>query len=573
MESRNHLNKRGVIRIALKVGIILKKNNMKKFFVLLLLFFVSSINIFSQSSVKSDLLFQRTYNRNSISFLILQHDDDFDKYILDCFKSESFEKYNLNKLPFETINTKLSRSAKMVDKVKIIEEFLNKNNVGKLIIESWFERSEDGILSMKKIKERGVYNASDYQTAVAEKSTRGDAMLMDAGESLIERSYIVVFDLRNISKSISKAGILTWSGDVETYLFSVAFDESIKKQVWDCWIDENNIKNLSQTQISKMKKDFDIIPFEVNCEDKISAKIAKNTNVGMLNFFSTFIILLAEVASGDSNKDYSISYSGNGVFEFYTFMENALKSAMESIEKKRPDFKVKTAISEINPIRAKIGQKEGLKSKQMYEAYEGKYNEKTDEVESKYIGTLRATNIANNSDSISGKSLTSEFVTVFQKKTIEPNMFIQQKNDKQISWFFDGAFSGNYISSNNVYNLGMQNLNFMTTKSFSGSLLIDLSIMNNFVWEAEEINYSSFYIRMGYIFGINAFHPNFKFSPFLNLGAGLTSGVIDYTISYGAKAGYTIFAPLQVYFKMEKISNGYWKKIPTFFGLGIQYSY
>ncbi len=549
-----------------------------------LLFNLLIINIYCQV-IKSDDMFNRIYNRNSVTFIMLAHGDKYDSFILNNFLKEKFSKYNQNLVDFNVINTTLDRNASQKEKEKMITETLIKEKIAQKVVSVWFNRDDAGFMNMEKVKERGLYNATEYQSLIAEKSHRSFDILKDAGEDLLNKSFVIVFDVSNISQFVSKAGILTWDGMIETYLYSIPFENETKIEFWDkCWLTEADKPNLNEEEISKKIENFENFNFKLKSEFQTKTPVAKNTSLTMINAFTTFSIAMTE----NSNNPTNIRYTGDGVAEFNNFMQYAYQTGMQAIEKFRPDFIVKTAINSVKPVAAKIGEKEGLKRRQRYDVYVGSYNEKKDIVESKYVGTVRAAKIAKNTDISTGKSMKSEFATIYQKQKIQPYMTIQQKNDKQISLYAD------YISSpgNGIFSFGMENLNFITKNSFSGSLLMDLVLSSNkgdyYKGIYDEYIYMenfSFLVRLGYSLGINLFHPNLKLSTFLNGGFGACSyshltytgywetySYIDATYSYGLKLGFNFTNSIQLYCKLEKFSTSWATNIPLCSGIGLKYS-
>ena len=54
---------------------------------------------------------------------------------------------------------------------------------------------------MELVKERGLYNATEFDRQLAKHSARGMALLQDAGEDLIGNTFVIVNDIRYIDKS------------------------------------------------------------------------------------------------------------------------------------------------------------------------------------------------------------------------------------------------------------------------------------------------------------------------------------------------------------------------------------
>ncbi len=81
-----------------------------------------------------------------------------------------------------------------------ISDYLQKNQVAKAMIAKWFNRNENGTFNMDLISERGTYNASEMDVNIAKSSKRGFALLSDAGEELINNTFIIVSDFDYVNK-------------------------------------------------------------------------------------------------------------------------------------------------------------------------------------------------------------------------------------------------------------------------------------------------------------------------------------------------------------------------------------
>ena len=78
----------------------------------------------------------------------------------------------MNKLHFNSLDANFSRDYPqgMIVKSTKIEDFLNSNDVAKKIISYWVERDKNGYMSMDRIAERGLYNATDNDVNISKSS-------------------------------------------------------------------------------------------------------------------------------------------------------------------------------------------------------------------------------------------------------------------------------------------------------------------------------------------------------------------------------------------------------------------
>lgn len=145
------------------------------------------------------------YRRSSIYSLLINHvDQQFASEIKDAFVQipvpDKFNDHNLS-VKVLTLDKKLD-NAKSDKENPAITEFLNNNKVASRLVGRWFNRdSYTGVCDMELVKERGLYNASEFDRQLALHSARGLAMLQDAGEDLIGNTFVLVNDIRYVDKN------------------------------------------------------------------------------------------------------------------------------------------------------------------------------------------------------------------------------------------------------------------------------------------------------------------------------------------------------------------------------------
>ena len=89
----------------------------------------------------------------------------------------------------ETTNSEYAASA-----YKFLQQ-----NMAKQLFGRWF-RTQDSSFSMNLVQERGMYDASAIDIENAKNSARGMALLADAGEELINNTFVVVTRFHYLSK-------------------------------------------------------------------------------------------------------------------------------------------------------------------------------------------------------------------------------------------------------------------------------------------------------------------------------------------------------------------------------------
>jgi hypothetical protein len=152
------------------------------------------------------------YRRSSLYSMMINHEGrEFGDEIKDVFlKIPVPDKYNNHDLSVKVIYT----SEKKLDKNhEEIDEFIRNNGIASRMVGRWFNRDYmTGICDVELVKERGLYNASELDKALASKTQRGNALLEDAGEDLIGNTFLIVNDIRYIDRS---KGSSVWGGIVK----------------------------------------------------------------------------------------------------------------------------------------------------------------------------------------------------------------------------------------------------------------------------------------------------------------------------------------------------------------------
>lgn len=141
------------------------------------------------------------YNRSSLYVLSMLHDGTsmYQNIFKTMIRMTPPDRYNDHNLSLRVINS--YGKAKDEEAQQQITKFLETNKVAQRLVSKWFDRNKaDGSFDMDLIKERGNYNASVEDVAIALRTTRGKAMLEDAGEQLIGNTFIIVNDISYVNK-------------------------------------------------------------------------------------------------------------------------------------------------------------------------------------------------------------------------------------------------------------------------------------------------------------------------------------------------------------------------------------
>lgn len=239
-----------------------------------------------------------------------------------------------------------------------ISQFFVEKEVAKQMVAKWFNRQEDGSFDMSLIHDRGSYNASEMEAAIAAGSIRGMASLKDAGEELIKNTFVVVNRMRfvenepvarltrdiayiaasqipsdigrtlaetaaDIAYAATKDGYSVWT---ISYLFQLEWNDDIANQFYgEMWVDKSNIDSAKVAMFDE-------------------TDIFKMNYVGFQKAKSVVLI-----SAGKSERKIIDQATVRNVDKVYT-----------KLQKSYDVFKTKTPIMKTEPVFAKIGMKEGV---------------------------------------------------------------------------------------------------------------------------------------------------------------------------------------------------------------------
>ena len=374
---------------------------MKKKFYLGIMLLAAFTSLSGQKKVET---VAATYDRSSLTLILLDHPEVANGSKLTGGIGNVLipDKYFDNKTDLKSVNAPFA--AGFIGVVtNSVKDLLNQEKVGNKIISYWYARQPDGTMSADRFLERGMYNATDADVLKAKGTKRGVEALKDYGDKLIGKSYVVAIDYYNL-KEINDAALRGWSADVKIYLYKVIFNEEIQAKLYnDLWIYQEDAPAIKATK----KSAFDQMNFD-------------------LEYVSQAYTSVSETESKTNNSKIIVPKTNDELFAI--LMQKGLDDCMYNMEKNIEDLRVKTALYETRPLKAKIGKKEGLAVDHRYFVYEYVYNEKLNSSVAVRRSVIRAKKVADNRNVATGSSEMSTFYQIAGGH-LEPGFTLQQRND------------------------------------------------------------------------------------------------------------------------------------------------
>lgn len=170
----------------------------KTFFSVLIVTLISGTIEMNAEDNSSPIEDFENYHRSSMSMITVVHPaDSFCNEIKQAVLEMPFpEKYDKHELGFTFIEGTPNADRK-ADLTTQINAFLQQEQVAKKMVASWFGFDGKGF-NLDLIRERGQYDASVEDAQMALQTVRGKAMLDDAGEELLGKTFFLVNDISYI---------------------------------------------------------------------------------------------------------------------------------------------------------------------------------------------------------------------------------------------------------------------------------------------------------------------------------------------------------------------------------------
>ena len=328
------------------------------------------------------------YRRSSIcSFLISRADQSmYDKIQEKYLEIPTPDQYNNHDLSIRILN--VDKKGNYADS---ISQWLDDNRIASRLVAKWFDRDIfTGQCDMALVQQRGLYNATVFDKELAARSSRGQAMLADAGEELIGNTFVLVHEAhyidnakrsQNVSTGLKIFGALAGGiigvdvsdlfdslGDLAATFkgFRVKFHTSLYQLVWD---DET---------AAAFYKDM----YAMNPDDEGKRK-AFEENRGRFK-----LKFIGDVeSSGSQNSFLGISEEHPDIM-IRKACQRAIDDNVRDLQHNFEVFRVKSPVTEVNgkEVKVPIGLKEGVNEDSEYEVLEA--NEKDGRIEYKRIGTI-----------------------------------------------------------------------------------------------------------------------------------------------------------------------------------------
>lgn len=315
------------------------------------------------------------YRRSSIYSVLVNHtDQQFASEIKEAFLQIPVpDKFNDHDLSVKVLNLDKKLSGASSEKENpIITEFLDNNKVASRLVGRWFNRDFfTGQCNMELVKERGLYNATEFDKQLASRSARGMAMLQDAGEDLIGNTFVLVNDIRYVDKNKgakNASSILKIFGSIAAAATGTNIDDLT-----------DNIGDMVET-IKGFKVKINTFLYKLEWSDDIATQFYQD-QYGVLpdptkkaNFDAARgnykLKYVGKVESSGGTTSFLGINEDQPVVMVRKACQRAIDENVVDLQRNYEEFRTKSPLVSVEPITAYVGMKEGVTSKSKFEVLE-----------------------------------------------------------------------------------------------------------------------------------------------------------------------------------------------------------
>ena len=315
------------------------------------------------------------YRRSSIYSVLVNHtDQQFASEIKEAFLQIPVpDKFNDHNLSVKVLNLDKKLSGASSEKENpLITEFLNNNKVASRLVGRWFNRDFfTGQCNMELVKERGLYNATEFDKQLASRSARGMAMLQDAGEDLIGNTFVLVNDIRYVDKNKgakTASSILKVFGSIAAAYTGTNIDDLT-----------DNIGDMVET-IKGFKVKINTFLYKLEWSDDIATQFYQdqygavpdptkkaNFDAARGNYKLKYV---GKVESSGGTTSFLGINEDQPVVMVRKACQRASDENVVDLQRNYEEFRTKSPLVSVEPITAFVGMKEGVTAKSKFEVLE-----------------------------------------------------------------------------------------------------------------------------------------------------------------------------------------------------------
>lgn len=318
------------------------------------------------------------YRRSSLYSVMINHTDQkFANEIREAFLEIPVpDRFNNHDLSVKVLDMdeKLKKAGSSKENA-VISEFIKENQIASRMVARWLNRDKyTGACDMELVKERGLYSATEFDKQLAMRSSRGMAMLEDAGEELIGNTFLVVNDIRYIDK---EKRAKTW-GSILSIAGSVAAAYTGMNVIQDA----TDLASAMVNTIKGFSVKINTFLYRLEWNDELANDLWNNQytdsatcdTTKMYNFERARGNYTLRYVGKVESKGSTTSFMGIKEDQPSVMIRKACQRAIDEniveLQTAYEEFRSKTPLLTVEPLTAYIGMKEGVTEDSKFEVLE-----------------------------------------------------------------------------------------------------------------------------------------------------------------------------------------------------------
>ena len=264
---------------------------------------------------------------------------------------------------------------------KVLDQFIVDSKLANRLVGKWFGAENDEF-SMDLIQERGIYNATDLDAAISKEQLRGSSALKDAGENLINNTFVSFTRLFFYSNEPIAAAVK------ETAMQDLMSSDQPQLA-----------KDLGQKAIEaayqKTKEGYTLFSrtwlYKLNWNEESANDFYTNYWGNKEAFYNSDVFSLSYLGSQSNSSLVTFSLTEKRSEEDYIriALVRNVDNVFSKLQRLYDVFKPLSPITGLNPLTAPIGLKEGLAKGDKFDILELIQDPNTGEVTYKVIGSTK----------------------------------------------------------------------------------------------------------------------------------------------------------------------------------------
>ena len=341
---------------------------MKTRYILMILIAASIQRVIAQET-------EAQYRRSSIYSVLVNHtDQQYASEIKEAFLQIPVpDKFNDHNLSVKVLNMdkKLAGAGKEKENEEITH-FLQDNNVASRLVARWFNRDYfTGECNMELVKERGLYNATEFDKQLANRSARGVAMLQDAGEDLIGNTFVIVNDIRYVDKNKGAkvaGGLLKALGTIAAVYTGTNLDD-LTDNLGDMIESIKGFKVKINTFLYRLDWTDEQATLFYQEQYGVNADVERHDKCEAAR--GTYKLkYVGKVESSGGTTSFMGINEDEPILMVRKACQRAIDENVVDLQRNYEEFRTKSPLVTVEPLTAYIGMKEGVTAKTKFEVLE-----------------------------------------------------------------------------------------------------------------------------------------------------------------------------------------------------------